>query len=83
MIVDVWDMASLLLAKVLSFSSDKGQNVDTLCRHIDYVLTGRFRTLQDGASPLSSHDRSRDAPPSELFDNLLVELQTTCVEIED
>jgi hypothetical protein len=77
-IVYVWDMASLLLAKVLSFSADKGQNVDTLCRHIDYVLTGRFRTLQDGVSS-TIHDRSRDAPPSDLFDNLLVELQTTRV----
>ena len=73
-VISAWDMASLLLAKVTSFSIGKGKNVETLCRHIDYVLTGRFRTLQD-SSTVSTQDRPRDVPPVDLFDNLLVELQ--------
>ena len=72
-VISAWDMASLLLAKVTSFSIGKGRNVETLCRHIDYVLTGRFRTLQDSATA-SNQDRSRDVPPVDLFDNLLAEL---------
>ena len=74
-ILSTWDMASILLAKATSFCAGKGPNIETLCRHIDYVLTGRFRSIQDNALLPSHLERSKDAPPADLFDNLLSELQ--------
>ena len=67
-------------------------SVNTLCRHIDYVITGRFRREQPSAATgaaIAGGNRvrtvSNDAdhefqpPPEDLFDRLLRELQIEAV----
>ena len=67
-------------------------SVSTLCRHIDYVITGRFRREQPSTAPgvaIAGANRvrtvSNDAdheflpPPEDLFDRLLSELQIEAV----
>jgi hypothetical protein len=54
------------------------RNLETLCRHIDYVLTGRMRSISEVGTDSKDGvliDKSRDAPPLNLFDQLLAELQ--------
>jgi hypothetical protein len=78
MVRDAWDLAAkLLLEATTKLKHVKGHNVETLCRHIDYILTGRMRPLSEAGTPLEEKlvDRSRDPPPSNLFDGLLAEFQ--------
>jgi hypothetical protein len=59
------------------------KSLETLCRHVDYVITGQFRQLSDGQfttgengrRPTHGRDTSESPPPIDLFDLLLAELQ--------
>lgn len=87
MIGDTWKLAADLLNHVTSNITQKSNatntqshsrcNIETLCRHIDYILTGRMQPLSedwpDSQEP-PSVDKLRDPPPADLFDKLLVEL---------
>ena len=79
MVRAAWDLgATLLVQATTKLLTTKGHNaVETLCRHIDYVLTGRMRSLSEVGTPLQEElvDKSRDPPPSDLFDSLLAEFQ--------
>lgn len=78
MVRDAWNLASrLLLEATTKLRNVKGHNVETLCRHIDYILNGRMRRLSEAGTPLDEElvDKSRDPPPSNLFDSLLAEFQ--------
>lgn len=74
----VWDLAaSLLLQAATKLLRAKGRNAETLCRHIDYILTGRMRLITEAGTPVDDElvNKSREPPPSNLFDGLLVEFQ--------
>lgn len=74
----VWDLAaSLLLQAATKLLRVKGRNAETLCRHIDYVLTGRMRLISEAGTPVDDDlvNKSREPPPSNLFDALLAEFQ--------
>lgn len=49
------------------------QSLETHCRHIDYVLTGKHRPM---GSPTFEMERKSSPPPMDLFDLLLSELQS-------
>jgi hypothetical protein len=85
-----WNQASALLARATHISSqlhpDKklSRSIETLCRHADYVITGRrFGTNNnnnnnnndDQESNISRNDHHGLPPPMDLFDLLLMELQ--------
>jgi PH domain len=64
------------------------RGVETLCRHIDYVITGKHSwegllgTQHEHDTKQSSnanHQHQRDPPPITLFDGLLAELQKWAV----
>mmetsp|Transcript_22118 Transcript_22118/g.32669 ORF Transcript_22118/g.32669 Transcript_22118/m.32669 type:complete len:512 (-) Transcript_22118:116-1651(-) len=87
MIGDAWELAADLLNHVnstITKNSDTSNrqspsrcNLETLCRHIDYILTGRMQPLSEGrpdSQEPPSIDKLRDPPPADLFDKLLVEL---------
>jgi hypothetical protein len=90
MIRAAWDAAALLLTKAAQLAMDQsridtnqkrslGRNVESLCRHVDYVITGRFRSLQETSDePVQRTERNHesDMPPIDLFDPLLEELQS-------
>ena len=52
------------------------RSLETICQHLEYVITGSFR----GSSPRSAQGRSDNTrqfpPPIDMFDALLAELQT-------
>lgn len=52
-------------------------HADTLCQHIDFMITGRRRRSADATAPSSDHrDRKHSScPPIDLLDPLLAELQ--------
>ena len=63
-------------------------SVDTLCQHIDFVITGRFRRNQPSPAIVDGNrvrtvsndaDHEFQPPPTDLFDRLLNELQTEAV----
>jgi len=83
MIRSAWDLAAVLLARATHFtrghSGKPSNSLETLCRHVDYVITGRFRSLNEvGEVSIEQLERSCDPPPSDLFDALLAELQSAC-----
>jgi hypothetical protein len=81
-----WERAATLLARATHValrlhpqSPDSepklSHAVETLCRHIEYVITGRFRPLSPGS--VQPRDVHQDGPPPiDLFDPLLAELQS-------
>jgi hypothetical protein len=86
-----WDAATSLLARcthvaVQLHNDDHNKHIsrslETLCRHVDYVITGQHRSLSsqgnfesnNGGGKGSRHDQ--DPPPMDLFDKLLAELQS-------
>jgi hypothetical protein len=83
-----WNQASALLARATHISSqlhpDKklSRSIETLCRHADYVITGRRFGMNnnnnnndDQESNISRNDHHGSPPPMDLFDLLLMELQ--------
>jgi hypothetical protein len=85
MIRSAWDSAAVLLARATTYLARKDKHgkmsnsLETLCRHADYVITGRFRPLNEtGEAAIDQMDRSYDPPPADLFDALLAELQSGC-----
>ena len=83
MIRAAWDTAAIVLASATQLAKDhhdkkRIRNLETLCRHVDYVITGKFRPLAEAgeASTPERVDRSFDPPPADLFDPLLTELQS-------
>ncbi|GAX28184.1 hypothetical protein FisN_35Lh040 [Fistulifera solaris] len=94
-----WTRAAELLARAThvatQLQSRLPHSIEAQCRHIDYMIHGRFRTnsAEDASrSSLGDHQRSpgtdkdeksvsernnshRDAPPIDLFDQLLTDLQ--------
>lgn len=94
MIRSAWQQAAALLQQ----ATDLGQtfqtphphrNLETLLRHVDFVLTGRHRParVSSGSSAVSAgdeapyHDRG-EPPPLDLFDALEKELQLIAVSME-
>lgn len=79
MVQAAWDLATTLLVQATThlMKEFKGRNAETLCRHIDYVLTGRMRPLSEAGSPVAEEhvDKSREPPPINVFDNLLAEFE--------
>ncbi|KAG7366558.1 PH domain containing protein [Nitzschia inconspicua] len=96
MVQESWHTASELLGRATQIASlvqiDCGQgkisrkhpsrSLDTLCHHIEFVITGQMRRRSAG-SPTSSATsmdvaavhHPDDPPPMDLFDRLLTELQ--------
>jgi hypothetical protein len=68
------------------------RSLETLCRHVDYIITGQLhRSSGSNSNSVSTssvggngslrtvtsrHDHHRDPPPMDLFDSLLAELQS-------
>jgi len=104
MISDCWDQAAALLVRATHVAltiqpDDSNSNnnkkmsnsLETLCRHVDYVITGRFRPLKENGdfASMSLHEQQQEddnsndpaarnhhrPPPVDLFDHLLEELQ--------
>jgi hypothetical protein len=99
MIRATWEHAAALLARVshVSLQVQSGstdhkrpsRSIETQCRHIDYVITGRFRSARSlngelaaadsmsstGMSSTSGTNSHDEPPPTDLFDSLLAELQ--------
>lgn len=82
MIRSAWDSATALLVRATHLANERDgkrmRNLETLCQHVDYVITGRFRPLAE-AGEVAEHIESHhdyDPPPADLFDPLLTELQS-------
>jgi hypothetical protein len=80
MIRSAWDSAASLVVRATHLSHERNgkrmRNLETLCQHVDYVITGRFRPLAKAAGEVMEHmERNVDPPPLNLFDPLLQELQ--------
>ena len=79
-----WDAAGAVLRTAAQLAKENNRdgkrlrNMETLCRHVDYVITGKFRSLEEttGETPMERMDRHYDPPPVDLFDSLLAELQS-------
>ena len=86
MIRSCWDQATALLARGTHIASyfqphRLPSSLETLCRHIEFVITGHFRpvngsngtdeTVTSSTRPFSN----RSPPPIDLLDHLLAELQ--------
>ena len=101
MIGSAWDLAAILLARAVQYmhptipttTTIKRSSLESACRHVDYIITGQFRDMDDiVASSINSvktrrsriHNNSKnrnmtmDAPPIDLFDTLLAQLQSRC-----
>ena len=77
-----------------SHHSHSSRSLETLCRHIDYVITGQFHhhehvvdsnnSVHDSSvgrtTHRPSHHNSNDPPPMDLFDMLLKELQNIATQ---
>jgi len=64
-------------AAVITPNNAAHRNLETLCRHIDYILTGKLQPLSEEWSDTivpPSIDKLHDPPPVDLFDKLFVEL---------
>ena len=88
MIRSAWDTAAVLVARatrlVREGNGKASNNLETLCRHVDYVITGRFRPLNEtGEAAMDQVDRNLDPPPIDLLDALLAELQSGCSSKRD
>jgi hypothetical protein len=100
MIKSAWDEAIRLgsfAAKIaMELQEDKGdkakmpRSLETICQHLEYVITGNFRrSLSESNSkqPLSksaarNNDNTRQfPPPMDLFDALLTELQAVAAAV--
>ena len=78
MIRSTWEQASALLARAthvaLQVYPKLSRSVETSCRHVDYIITGRFRSFSADAAdftastsaishpPLSEHSNNGEAP---------------------
>lgn len=92
MVSGLWDQGSSLLALAthvaLQIQPTMPSSLETLCRHIEYVLTGRFRRSLSHSTDLPPPERAptngatsrHEPPPSDLFDHLLTELQIHAAE---
>eukprot|EP00521_Asterionellopsis_glacialis_P017320 CAMPEP_0195302094 /NCGR_PEP_ID=MMETSP0707-20130614/30466_1 /TAXON_ID=33640 /ORGANISM="Asterionellopsis glacialis, Strain CCMP134" /LENGTH=668 /DNA_ID=CAMNT_0040365247 /DNA_START=215 /DNA_END=2218 /DNA_ORIENTATION=- len=95
MVRAAWDVAiSLLTGTTMvafsipgaSLSSHDGsrrmvRSLETICRHIEYVITGHLRPISDSSvfsvgQSLRADLCQDDPPPMDLFDTLLLELQS-------
>jgi hypothetical protein len=95
-----WDTATNLLARATHVAMEvqtKGnhnhnkhlsRSLETLCRHVDYVITGQHRPLSPQGDFVvegkekngrQKHTADGDPPPMDLFDLLLAELQSLAV----
>ena len=102
MILACWQQATVLLQEatdvgqfLLSRTSQPHRNLETLLRHVEFVLTGRHRPVRatsgnsvaslssaggGGGDETSHHDRN-EPPPLDLFDALVKELQGLAVSM--
>jgi hypothetical protein len=73
MIRSTWNQASALLARATHLGK-KSTHLETLCRHVDYQISGKFRhsLLQQQENEMAEH---QEPPPLDLFDQVLIELQ--------
>jgi hypothetical protein len=81
MIRSAWDSAAALVVHAVHLAHERDgkrmRNLETLCQHVDYVITGRFRPFAEAAGEVIEHvERNVDPPPASLFDPLLQELQS-------
>jgi hypothetical protein len=76
MIRGAWDMAASILLKALKMKPGC-RNMETLCRQADYAMTGRMRPLSEVGTPNQEEfvNKSRDAPPADLLDQIVEELE--------
>jgi len=94
MIRSAWQQASALLQEATELGQTfqavhPHRNLETLLRHVEFVLTGRQRPVRatSGGSAVSGgdeapyHDRG-EPPPMDLFDALERELQVIAVSIQ-
>lgn len=84
MIQSVWMRGTELLARASHISQQicgrrPSRGLETHCRHIDYILFGRFRDVSYPSLPEQiQQQQQRDMPPPiDLFDPLLQEIQNT------
>jgi hypothetical protein len=102
MVQHSWHVASKLLGQATQLASlvqigsghghlskkHSSRSLDTLCHHVEFVITGQIRRRNIGGSSLKAEATSiesstdtaplhhaDDPPPIDLFDNLLSELQ--------
>jgi hypothetical protein len=82
MIRSAWDSAATLLVRATHLANERNgkrmRNLEMLCQHVDYVITGRFRPFAEAAAAageMEHTERNVDPPPVNLFDPLLQELQ--------
>lgn len=98
MIGSAWDLAAMLLATAVQYihqtiptTTAARNSLEPACRHIDYILTGQFRDMNDIVAFSAAHvqqtrksriihnkNNALDAPPIDLFDTLLAQLQLHC-----
>ena len=87
MIQTTWRRAAELLARATHVATQiqpkLSRSVETQCRHVDYIIHGRFRANgggdgSNGDSPAGDH---HDAPPVDLLDPLLTELQALAARV--
>jgi hypothetical protein len=80
-----WTHAAALLARathtVLQFQPKLSRSIETSCRHVEYVLTGRLRKGQNDLLSAQTLDHRIDPPPIDLFDHLLSELQQQMAQL--
>lgn len=78
---DIWAFTEELwfqATKLVQLHNDRPHShADTLCQHIDFMITGRRRRSGEATFPTNSHSRLKhdSCPPIDLFDHLLAELQ--------
>ena len=81
-----WTFASALLARgthaALQFYPELPRGLDTICRHVDFVITGRLKKHDLTHAHVQSH-ATWDPPPIDLFDHLLKELQLLAASLPD
>lgn len=105
MVETAWTRASELLARATHVATQLqprvSHSIEAQCRHIDYMIHGRFRTTSfedasrsslgdhhqrfnktdTNASTGSDNNGHRDAPPIDLFDQLLADLQMLAARV--
>ena len=82
-----WTLASALLARAthmaLQFYPELPRGLEQICRHVDYVITGRLKKKHDPSGATLHSDETLDPPPTELFDHLLKEMQLLVVRLPE
>ncbi|GKZ01365.1 hypothetical protein MPSEU_001087500 [Mayamaea pseudoterrestris] len=91
-IENCWNLAAALLARanhiILQLHPTVPRGLDTICRHVAFVINGRMRQQSSSVGDAldddidSKQQAVADLPPDDLLNNLLDELQRQIVRIQ-